>query len=132
MKKLGLETKFVLLALLMLIVGSSIANRLVFSYERGERLHMVEQKGQLLAESMGISFTYTLLYEEIGLVEETGLLDSFIRDIMKTQSLNVQNVMVFNADGRIIAHNDFSAYDQSYNDIYTQRALGCQKTLVQR
>ena len=132
LSRLGLEAKFVLLASLVLIVGSSIANRLVFSYEHNERLYMVEEKGRLLAESMGISFTHTLLYEEIGLVEQTGLLDSFIRGIMKTRELDVQKVMVFNAHGRIIAHNDFSAYDRVYDDMYTKRALASRETLIQK
>jgi two-component system NtrC family sensor kinase len=116
----------------MLILGSSVANRLVFSYERSVRLAMVSEKGHLLGESMGIAFTHTLLYEEIGLVEETGLLDSFIRDIMKTQELDVRGVMVFDANNRIIAHNDLRAYDKVYDDWHTQQALASRQTLIQQ
>jgi len=130
--RLGLEAKFVLLAAVVFILGSSIANRLVFSYERDALLHTVEEKGKLLVESMAISFTHTLLFEEIGLVEESGLLDSFIRDILEKQELDVRRVMVFDPQGRIIAHDDYQEYGRTYEDDYFRRALSSQKTLIQR
>ena len=130
--RLGLEGKFVLLAAVVFILGSSIANRLVFSYERDVRLSTVEEKGTLLTEAMAISFTHTLLFEAIGLVEESGLLDSFIRGILEKQELDVRRVMVFDPQRRIIAHDDYQEYGKTYKDDYTRRALSSQKTLIQR
>ena len=130
--RLGLETKFVLLAAVVFILGSSIANRLVFSYERDGRLRTVEEKATLLIESMAISFTHTLLFEEIGLVEESGLLDSFIRSILEKRELDIRRVMVFDPQGRIIAHDDYQEYGKTYEDDYTRRALSSQETLIQR
>jgi len=130
--RLGLEAKFVLLATVVFILGSSIANRLVFSYERETRLSTVEEKGRLLIESMAISFTHTLLFEEIGLVEESGLLDSFIRSILEKQELEVRRVMVFDPQGMIIAHDDYQEYGKTYEDDYSKRALSSQETLIQR
>ena len=130
--RLGLEAKFVLLAAVVFIVGSSIANRIIFSYERDENLHIVEEKATLLIESMAISFTHTLLFEEIGLVEESGLLDSFIRSILGKQELEVRRVMVFDPQGKVIAHDDYQEYGKTYEDDYSRRALSSQETLIQR
>ena len=130
--QLRLEAKFVLLAAVVLVAGSSIANRLVYSYERNIRLLTFEQKSRLLVESMAIPFTHTLLYAEIGLVEETGLLDSFIRDISKTQELDVQKAMLFDLSGRVIAHTDYREYGRVYDDDYTRRSLVGHQTIVQR
>ena len=40
------------------------------------------REGKALVESLAISCTNTMLYEEIGLVEEGGLLDNYISDLM--------------------------------------------------
>ena len=130
--RLGLEAKFVLLASLALVVGSSVANRLVLSYQSDGHLRTAEEKGKLLVESMAISFTHTLLYEEVGLVEESGLMDSFIRDILKTREMDVLSVMVFDPQGRVMAHDDYREYGKAYGDEHTRRALAGWETSIQR
>ena len=129
--RLGLEAKFVLLAAVVLILGSSIANWLVYTYEKDGRLRAVEEKATLLIESMAISTTHTLLFEELELVEESGLLDSFIHGILQKQELDVRHVMVFDPQGRIIAHDDYEEYGKTYDDDHSSRALSSRETLVQ-
>ncbi len=128
---LGLEAKFVILAAFLSILGALAGLWLIYSYEQRERRQTMEDKARILIESMAISFTHTLLFEEIGLVEESGLLDSFIQDILLKSELDVQRVMVFNAQGKIIAHNDFREYGKTYDDVSMRRALTAANTLIQ-
>ena len=130
--RLGLEAKFVLLAALALLLGSSIANRLVLSYERDERLQVLEEKGKLLAETIAISFTHTLLYEEIGLVQESGLMDSFIQRLLENREIDVRSVMVLDPQRRVIAHNDYTEYGKTHDDAHIRQASIGWDTAIRR
>jgi signal transduction histidine kinase len=127
---LSLQGKFILIFSLLTVF--LIAALGFFFVHREEHLliQQVKEKGELLAESMAISFTNALLYEELGLVEEAGLLDNFIADLMREDELDVVYALVLDTRGKVIAHNDFTEYGHVYTDPMSKQAMASWKTIA--
>lgn len=89
------------------------------------------REGKALAESFAISCTNTLLYEEIGLVEEGGLLDNFIADLMSRKELNIVYAILIDQEGKVIAHHKPTEVGTLYDDGITRSALTSWSTLIQ-
>ena len=83
----------------------------VYNIENRNHFTEAEKQARLLSESTAISFINTLLYEEIGLVEEGGLLENQISDIMNNKDTELIEMVVLNPEGYPIAANDYSWYD---------------------
>src|SRR3989338_11311227 len=62
-----------LIIVLMIVVGYVEKN-----HEERLLIDKAEQNGITLVEALGVSCTNTLLYQELGLIEEGGLLDNYI------------------------------------------------------
>ncbi|MDP6701979.1 MAG: ATP-binding protein, partial [Candidatus Latescibacteria bacterium] len=105
--RLGIESKFVVLATVLILVATVISNRLILTYWHGQLYDQTRSEATVLAESMAVSFLHALIYEELDLIEESGLLDLSIEDITARQDLSITRVEVLDSDGRIIAHSDY-------------------------
>ena len=57
----------------------------------------IEREGKALVESLAISCTDTMLYEEVGLVEEGGLLDNYLSELAQRKDLDIQYAMILEA-----------------------------------
>ncbi|OGL40400.1 MAG: hypothetical protein A3C43_05595 [Candidatus Schekmanbacteria bacterium RIFCSPHIGHO2_02_FULL_38_11] len=115
-----------LIIVLMIVVGYVEKNQ-----EERLLIDKAEQNGITLVEALGVSCTNTLLYQELGLIEEGGLLDNYILQIMKNKKLHVVYAMILDKDNRIIAHNDYKKYGRIYNDSVSLKATSAKKTLKQ-
>jgi len=91
----------------------------------------IAREGKALVESLAISCTNTMLYEEIGLVEEGGLLDNYISDLMQRRDLNIIYTMILDPKGKVIVHNAMVEVGNLYQDEITQRVLDSWNTLLQ-
>jgi signal transduction histidine kinase len=91
----------------------------------------IAREGKALVESLAISCTNTMLYEEIGLVEEGGLLDNYISDLMQRKDLNIIYTMILDPKGKVIVHNAMVEVGNLYQDEITQRVLDSWNTLLQ-
>ncbi len=125
----SLQGKYILIASLLSVLLIATLGYLFVQREQRLLTQQVKEKGELLIESMAISFTNTLLYEELGLVEEAGLLDNFIADLMRKEGLDVVYALVLDTTGKVIAHNDFTEYGQVYTDPFSKQAMASWKTM---
>ena len=89
------------------------------------------REGKALVESFAISCTNTMLYEEIGLVEEGGLLDNYISDLMQRKDVPIIYAMILDPKGKVIAHNILKEVGNVYQDNVTGKALASWDTLLQ-
>ena len=110
----SLEVKFISLALVIVLIFSAVINYFVFDYTRISIHSEAIRRARLLAESSAISFTNTLLYEEIGLVEEGGLLENQILELIDNKDTDLMDMAVFDPEGHPIATNDFYWYQNSH------------------
>ena len=126
-----LQGKFTLfLSILIIATMSALA---FWNISREKRLlqDAIAREGKALVESLAISCTNTMLYEEIGLVEEGGLLDNYISDLMQRRDLNIIYTMILDPKGKVIVHNAMVEVGNLYQDEITQRVLDSWNTLLQ-
>jgi signal transduction histidine kinase len=126
-----LQGKFTLfLSILIIATMSALA---FWNISREKRLlqDAIAREGKALVESLAISCTNTMLYEEIGLVEEGGLLDNYISDLMQRKDLNIIYTMILDPKGKVIVHNAMVEVGNLYQDEITQRVLDSWNTLLQ-
>ncbi|MBT6143848.1 MAG: HAMP domain-containing protein [Gemmatimonadetes bacterium] len=130
--RFGLEAKFVLLATVGILLATSIGNRLILLYQEALLEEETRSKAVLLAESMARSFEYTLIYEDLGLVEEAGLLDLFVEDMTQRRDLEVLFVELLDPQGRIRAHSDYRRYGEDDEAFAARFPNGLKETQVKR
>lgn len=111
-KRLTLEKKFVALSSIVIILISVGGNAWIINTYREQVYSEAEGRAAMLAEATAISFTNTLLYEELGLVEEGGLLENMIHELISDSARAVTNVTVYTNEGFVIASSDYRRFYQ--------------------
>jgi signal transduction histidine kinase len=91
----------------------------------------ITREGKALVESLAISCTNTMLYEEVGLVEEGGLLDNYISDLMQRKDPHVVYAMILDPKGKVLAHNSIMEVGNLPRDEVTQKSITSWNTLLQ-
>jgi signal transduction histidine kinase len=127
----SLQGKFTLyLSILIVATMSALA---YWNISREKRLlqDAIVKEGKALVESLAISCTNTMFYEEIGLIDEGGLLDNYISDLMQRRDLNVIYAMILDSKGKVIAHNSMVEVGNLYQDQITKRVLASWNTNLQ-
>ena len=126
-----LQGKFTLYLTILIIATISVLAFWNISREKRLIQNAIAKEGKALAESLAISCTNTMLYEEIGLVEEGGLLDNYIADLMQRRDLNIIYAMILDPKGKVLAHNSMVEVGNLYQDEITQRVLDSWNTILQ-
>ena len=126
-----IQGKFTLYLSTFVIVIMSGLSLWTISREKELMENGIIREGIALVESLAISCTNTMLYEEVGLVDESGLLDNYISDLMKKNDLDIRYAMILNPQGEVIAHGSRAEVGNIYRDLVTQRALSAKDTLRQ-
>lgn len=88
----------------------------------------LSREGRILVSAMAIPIINALLYEELGIIEEGGLLDNFVADIMKQEQLQPLYAIILDRNGRVLAHNDLTEFGKIYRDSITLSAMNSDST----
>jgi signal transduction histidine kinase len=83
----------------------------------------LEGEGKQMVTSLASPIINALLYEEMGVIEEGGLLDNFIEEMMNNTGFPVVHAFVTDQDGKVLAHNNYSEYGKTYSDSLTRAAI---------
>ena len=126
-----LQGKFTLYLSILIIATMSALAYWNISREKKLLQDTIVREGRALVESLAISCTNTMLYEETGLVEEGGLLDNYISDLMQRRDLNIIYAMILDPKGKVIAHNSMTEVGNSYQDEISKQVLASWNTLLQ-
>ncbi|MHB8763788.1 MAG: ATP-binding protein [Deferrisomatales bacterium] len=129
--RFGITAKFTVLASGLVVLSALTWGGFAWQRERALMLAHTEREGRLLVSAMAIPIINALLYEEIGVIEEGGLLDNFVAEIMAHEALEPLYAVVLDPGGRVLAHNAFAEYGQVYGDPLTRRALAAREFLLQ-
>lgn len=119
----GLRTRFMLVAVLLTLIFSSVWGFWSWQRESGFLRRQIEREGEMLVSTMAIPIINALLYEELGIIEEGGLLDNFVAEIMANRQLEPRYAFVVNLQGKVLAHNILSEFGQDYADPLTHEVL---------
>jgi len=125
----GLRARFMVLAVVLTALFSGIWGSWTWRREAAQLRDGLSREGSLLVTAMTIPIINALLYEELGIIEEGGLLDNFILDIMHNRHLMPAYAMVLDQNGRVLAHNRLTEFGGIYRDPLTQAALTARSVL---
>ncbi len=92
----------------------------------------VERARIEVAENLAISCTNALMYEELGLMREGGLLDNYIAGMMAKKELDPRYIIITDAKNQVIAHNNLKEYGKVYTDPLAKLAYEAPSTIVHR
>ena len=130
-EKLSIQRKFIIVSFSAVIVFMVIMGILITNREHTIKHRDIERQGKILAKTLAIPVLNDLIYEKLGLVEEGGLIDNYVREIYEKKDIDLLYLSVLDVDGRVISHNDFNEYGKYYEDPITQKALLSDITVVQ-
>lgn len=120
---ISIKTQFVLLAVLLVAASSALWGWWSWKNERHLLYESLEGEGKQMVTSLASPIINALLYEEMGVIEEGGLLDNFIEEMMNNTGFPVVHAFVTDQDGKVLAHNNYSEYGKIYTDSLTHAAI---------
>jgi len=70
------------------------------------------------------------IYEKLGLVEEGGLIDNYVRELYQRDELDLEYVAVLDTNFQVISHSDFSEFGKVYPNPFTGKSSNKKNTIV--
>lgn len=104
---------------------------IIVSREEELYLQGATNRARTIVETAGVNFINALVYKEIGLIEETGVLDLYIRDLMKRDESLLYIILLDNS-GRVIAHSNSGEYGKVYEDRRMREELANPVTIIRK
>lgn len=123
----SLRARFMVVAVILTLGSSAIWGGWTWQREHRSLLQSLSREGEMLVSTMAIPLINALIYEELGIIREGGLLDDFVSEIMATPRLQVRYAIVMDVNGRVLAHNQFAEYGKTYTDPLSTAALNAAK-----
>ncbi len=114
--RLSLRQRSTILAVCLLSMALLVLSYLFSRSEEKFAIKQGEISRRHLTETFAISITNSLLYEELGLIEEGGLIENYIEEWMNKGDLSIEYIKVLNQDGFIIASNNLRQYGRAESD----------------
>lgn len=120
---ISIKLQFVLIAMLLVAASSALWGWWTWHNERDLLYSSMEREGEQMVTSLASPIINALLYEEMGVIEEGGLLDNFIEEIVNNPGLIITYAFVADHTGKVLAHNRYDEYGKVYTDRLTVEAL---------
>ncbi len=128
----SLQKKFILIAFISVLVLALIVSFFVATKTRSALYNATEQKGRMLAKTVSVLIVNELIYEKLGLVEEGGLIDNYVRELYQRQELELEYVAVLDNNLQVISHSDFGEFGKFYEDPFAKDAQVAVDVLVKK
>jgi signal transduction histidine kinase len=127
---ISLQKKFILVAFLSVLAITAAISLFAALKTRSALYNASERHGLMLAETVSALIINELIYEKLGLVEEGGLIDNYMRDLSQHSELNLNFVAVLDDASRVISHSNFREYGKHYTDPFLTQAQESGQVLV--
>lgn len=119
----GIKGKFVIAAALIVAISSVIWGSWAWRNEKRLLHERLLSNARSMATSLRTPIINALVYEEMGVIEEGGLLDNFVEEIVANTDFPTLYAFVTDDRGKVLAHNRYMEYGRSYTDELTREAL---------
>ena len=119
----GIKGKFVLAAALIVAFSSIIWGSWAWRNEKRLLNDRLVSNARSMATSLKTPIINALVYEEMGVIAEGGLLDNFVDEIVANTDFPTLYAFVTDDKGKVLAHNRYLEYGHIYKDDLTQEAL---------
>ncbi len=103
--RLGLRAKFFLYSNTLIVVTMGLVTVLGMMYERRARYEGIVSRAVSLTETLAIPITDALMYQELGLVSEGGLIENTIEEVVSRNRDLIRYVVVTDASGKVTHSN---------------------------
>ena len=113
--KLSLQKKFIIVAFLAVLLLTAVISFLAAAKTRSALLQASEKQGLMLARTVSALIINELIYEKLGLIEEGGLIDNYVRELYQHRELDLRYVAVLDTSLRVISHSDFGEFGKRYD-----------------
>jgi signal transduction histidine kinase len=114
--KLSLQKKFIIVAFLAVLLLTAVISLLAAAKTRAALLQASEKQGLMLARTVSALIINELIYEKLGLVEEGGLIDNYVRELYQRRELDLKYVAVLDTSLQVISHSDFGEFGKRYSN----------------
>jgi signal transduction histidine kinase len=121
--RLGLRTKFFLYSNTLIVVTMVLVTVLAMVYERATQYEAIDRRGRSIVEAMAIPITDSLMYEDLDLVTETGMIENYITEMLSRNPDVMLWVVVCDPEGRVIHSTDWSLLGQHYDRALVEHAI---------
>ena len=130
--KLSLQKKFIIIAFLAVLALTTIISFLAAAKTRLALLHATEKQGVMLAQTVSALIINELIYEKLGLVEEGGLIDNYVRELYQRKELDLNYVAVLDDTLQVISHSDFGEFGKLYDTAFLQEARSSDGVIMRK
>lgn len=120
--RFSLQQKFILVTFLAVFGITSVVSLVTAAKTRSALYHATEKQGRILAQTVSALIINELIYEKLGLVEEGGLIDNYMRDLHQRSDIALNFVAVLNNALRVISHSDFKEFGKTYASSFIKDA----------
>ncbi len=128
----SLQRKFILIAFISVLFLTIIMSFFAATKTRSALYNATEQKGRMLAQTVSALIINELIYEKLGLVEEGGLIDNYVRELFLREELELLYVAVLDNTFQVISHSDFGEFGKFYDDPFVRKTLTSSEVLVKK
>lgn len=119
----SLQQKFIIAAFAAVLLLTTVLGLLAAMMTRQALYGATEKQGRILAQTVSALIINELIYEKLGLVEEGGLIDNYMRELYRHPELDLLFVAVLDETLRVISHNDFSEFGKIYRTELIEQAV---------
>lgn len=120
--RFSLQTKFILVTFLAVFGITSVIGLVTAAKTRSALYYATEKQGRILAQTVSALIINELIYEKLGLVEEGGLIDNYMRDLHQRSDIALNFVAVLDNALRVISHSDFKEFGKTYDSSFIRDA----------
>ena len=124
MLRLGLRTKFFLYSNTLIVVTMGLVTLVAIARERRAQYEAIVTRGRSVTEALAVPITDALMYEELGLVTETGLIENYISEMIARNRDLLRYVVVTDAAGRVTHSNRWELLGGAFDRALARDAIG--------
>jgi two-component system NtrC family sensor kinase len=126
----SLQRKFILIAVVSVTCLTLTMGLFAAARTKAALFNATKQKGQMLAQTVSALIINEFIYEKLGLVEEGGLVDNYVRELYQRDELDLEYVAVLDNNFQVVSHSDFSEFGKVYQNPFKDGGIHEQDDLV--
>ena len=122
--RLGLRTKFFLYSNTLIVVTMGLVIVLAAVHERQSRYEEIVGRGLSITEALSVPITDVLMYEDLGLVVEEGLIENYVSGVLEHNRDLVRYVIITDTRGTVTHSNRWSLLGHPFGRALDRAAIG--------
>ena len=124
MLRLGLRTKFFLYSNTLIVVTMGLVIVLAAVHERQSRYDEIVGRGLSITEALSVPITDVMMYEDLGLVVEEGLIENYVSGVIDHNRDLVRYVVITDSKGIVTHSNRWNLLGQRFGRALDRTAIG--------